>query len=130
MLPTANAYSSFAAKDLGAEKRFYAETLGLDVNEQFDGQLLDLKLGASKHVLIYDKPDFTPATYTVLNFPVPDVDAAVDELTRNGVQMARFDGFDQDDKGIARPGAEGGPTIAWFRDPAGNILAVHDEAAM
>ena len=69
-----------------------AEKLGLDVNEQFDGQLLDLKLGASKHVLIYDKPDFTPATYTVLNFPVPDVDAAVDELTRNGVQMARFDG--------------------------------------
>jgi len=116
MLPTANAYSSFAAKDIGAEKRFFADTLGLDVNELYDGQLL-----------IYDKPDFAPATYTVLNFPVPDVDAAVDELTRNGVQMARFDGFHQDEKGIARPGAEGGPTIAWFKDPAGNILAVHSD---
>jgi predicted enzyme related to lactoylglutathione lyase len=127
MLPTANAYSSFAAKDIGAEKRFYADTLGLDVNELYDGELLELRLGSDKHVLIYVKEDFTPATYTVLNFPVPDVDAAVDELTRNGVEMARFDGFDQDDKGIARPGPEGGPTIAWFRDPAGNILAVHSD---
>ena len=127
MLPTANAYSSFAAKDIGAEKRFFADTLGLDVNELYDGQLIELKLDGDKRVLIYDKPDFAPATYTVLNFPVPDVDAAVDELTQNGVQMARFDGFDQDEKGIARPGAEGGPTIAWFKDPAGNILAVHSD---
>jgi len=127
MLPTANAYSSFAAKDIGAEKRFFADTLGLDVNELYDGQLLELKLDGDKRVLIYDKPDFAPATYTVLNFPVPDVDAAVDELTRNGVQMSRFDGFHQDEKGIARPGAEGGPTIAWFKDPAGNILAVHSD---
>jgi predicted enzyme related to lactoylglutathione lyase len=130
MLPTANAYSSFAAKDIGAEKRFFAETLGLSVKELYEGQLLELQLDGDKRVLVYDKPDFTPATYTVLNFPVPDVDAAVDDLTRSGVEMARFDGFEQDDKGIARPGAEGGPTIAWFRDPAGNILAVHDEAGM
>jgi catechol 2,3-dioxygenase-like lactoylglutathione lyase family enzyme len=127
MLPTANAYSSFAAKDIGAERRFYADTLGLDVNELYDGQLLELRLADDKRVLVYVKEDFMPATYTVLNFPVPDVDSAVDDLTRNGVEMARFDGFDQDEKGIARPGPDGGPTIAWFRDPAGNILAVHSD---
>ena len=127
MLPTANAYSSFAAKDIGAEKRFYSDKLGLDVSELYDGQLLELRLADKKRVLVYVKEDFTPATYTVLNFPVPDVDAAVDELRQKGVEMARFGGFDQDDKGIARPGAEGGPTIAWFRDPAGNILAVHSD---
>jgi predicted enzyme related to lactoylglutathione lyase len=125
MLPTTHAYSSFAAKDIAAEQRFYSDTLGIDVNELYQGQLLELNLGGDKRVLIYVKEDFTPATYTVLNFPVPDVDAAVDELTRSGVEMARFDGFDQDDKGIARGGD--GPTIAWFRDPAGNILAVHSD---
>lgn len=127
MLPTANAYSSFAAKDIGAEKQFYSEKLGLDVKDLYEGQLLELRFGDDKRVLIYDKPDFTPATYTVLNFPVPDVDAAVQDLTRSGVEMARFDGFEQDDNGIARPGPEGGPTIAWFRDPAGNIIAVHSD---
>jgi predicted enzyme related to lactoylglutathione lyase len=127
MLPTANAYSSFAAKDIGAEKHFYSEKLGLDVKDLYEGQLLELRFGDDRRVLIYDKPDFTPATYTVLNFPVPDVDAAVEDLTRSGVEMARFDGFEQDDKGIARPGPEGGPTIAWFRDPAGNIIAVHSD---
>jgi predicted enzyme related to lactoylglutathione lyase len=127
MLPTANAYSSFAAKDIGAEKQFYSEKLGLDVKDLYEGQLLELRLGDDRRVLIYDKPDFTPATYTVLNFPVPDVDAAVEDLSRSGVEMARFDGFEQDDKGIARPGPEGGPTIAWFRDPAGNIIAVHSD---
>jgi predicted enzyme related to lactoylglutathione lyase len=127
MLSTQNAYSGFAAKDIGAEKRFYGDTLGMKVNELYDGGLLELHLDDSKRVLIYQKDDFEPATYTVLNFPVPDVDAAVDELTRSGVKMARFDGFDQDEKGIARPGENGGPTIAWFRDPAGNILAVHSD---
>lgn len=127
MLPTANAYSSFAARDIPAERHFYAETLGIDVNELYGGQLLELRLDGDKRVLIYEKADFTPATYTVLNFPVPDVDAAVDDLTRKGIQMARFEGFDQDEKGIARPGPDGGPTIAWFRDPAGNIVAVHSD---
>lgn len=125
MLPTTKTYSSFAAKDIDAERRFYSETLGIEVNDLYEGQLLELRLGGDKQVLIYAKDDFVPATYTVLNFPVPDVDAAVDDLTRSGVQMARFDGFDQDDKGIARGGD--GPTIAWFRDPAGNILAVHSD---
>ncbi|MFL5687288.1 MAG: VOC family protein [Chloroflexota bacterium] len=127
MLATDKAYSSFAAKNVAAEKRFYSETLGLQVNELYGGQLLELRLGANKRVLIYQKDDFTPATYTVLNFPVPDVDATVDELVRRGVEMARFDGFDQDEKGIARPGPNGGPTLAWFRDPDGNILAVHSD---
>jgi predicted enzyme related to lactoylglutathione lyase len=127
MLPTTNAYSSFAAEDIDAERRFFAETLRVEVNELYGGQLLELRLDHDKRVLIYAKADFAPATYTVLNFPVPDVDAAVEELMRNGVEMARFEGFDQDQKGIARPGPDGGPTIAWFRDPAGNILAVHSE---
>ena len=125
MLSTTKAYSGFAAKDIAAEKQFYGEKLGIDVNDLYDGQLLELRLGGDKHVLIYAKDDFVPATYTVLNFPVPDVDAAVDELVRSGVEMARFDGFDQDEKGIAR--GNDGPTIAWFRDPAGNILAVHSD---
>jgi predicted enzyme related to lactoylglutathione lyase len=125
MLPTTHAYSSFAAKDVAAQKRFYSETLGIDANELYEGQLLELRLGGDKRVLMYAKDDFVPATYTVLNFPVPDVDAAVDQLVRSGVEMARFDGFDQDEKGIARGGD--GPTIAWFRDPAGNILAVHSD---
>jgi len=125
MLPTTHAYSSFAAKDIAAQKRFYGETLGIDANELYDGQLLELRLGGDKRVLMYVKEDFVPATYTVLNFPVSDVDASVDELVRSGVEMARFDGFDQDEKGIARGGD--GPTIAWFRDPAGNILAVHSD---
>ena len=125
MLPTDHAYSSFAAPDIAAEKRFFGEILGIDVGDVFEGQLIELRLGGDKRVLIYVKDDFVPATYTVLNFPVPDVDAAVDELVRAGVEMARFDGFDQDDKGIARGGD--GPTIAWFRDPAGNILAVHSD---
>lgn len=125
MLPTTKAYSSYAAKDIEAEKRFYGEMLGIEVNDLYEGQLLELSFGGDKHVLIYVKEDFVPATYTVLNFPVSDVDAAVDELVRSGVEMARFDGFDQDEKGIARGGD--GPTIAWFRDPAGNILAVHSD---
>lgn len=127
MLPSDKAYSSFAAKDLQAEKRFFTETLGLECEELFSEELLDLRLGSDKHVLIYQKDDFVPATYTVLNFPVQDVDAAVDDLTSSGVEMARFDGFDQDEKGIARGGE--GPTIAWFRDPAGNIMAVHSDEA-
>ena len=127
MLPTAHAYSSFAAKDIAAEKEFYGGKLGIDVSELYGGQLLELRLGDGKRVLVYPKEDFSPATYTVLNFPVPDVDAAVDELRRNGVEMAHFDGFDQDEKGIARPEPGEGPTIAWLRDPDGNILAIHSE---
>jgi catechol 2,3-dioxygenase-like lactoylglutathione lyase family enzyme len=117
------AYSGFAAPDLDAAERFYGETLGIRTSRPTEG-LLELHLAGDRDTLVYIKPDFVPATYTILNFPVEDVDAAVDELTSRGVQMERYEGFDQDEKGIARPNE--GPAIAWFKDPAGNILAVHE----
>ena len=86
---------------------------------------MTLHLAGDRDVLVYPKPDHVPATYTILNFPVDDVERAVDELTARGVAMERYDGFDQDDKGISR--AAGGPPIAWFKDPAGNILSVIQE---
>lgn len=89
--------------------------------------LLELALAGGTRIMIYPKEDFVPATYTILNFPVRDVDAAVDQLTRAGVRIEHFEGFQQDEKGISR-GA--GPTIAWFRDPAGNILSVLADEAM
>jgi catechol 2,3-dioxygenase-like lactoylglutathione lyase family enzyme len=128
MLDGSKAYSGFAVDDHEKAKEFYGETLGLDVEVLDRGQaLLQLNLG-DRAVLIYTKPDFTPATYTILNFPVSDVDAAVEELAARGVSFERYDGFDQDEKGIARGGGDRGPTIAWFRDPAGNVLSVHEDA--
>jgi catechol 2,3-dioxygenase-like lactoylglutathione lyase family enzyme len=122
MLADSAAFSGYAVPDIETARRFYADTLGLRVEVNQDmGGLLTLHLGGGTDVLIYPKPDHTPATYTVLNFPVPDVGKAVDELAAKGVQFERYDGFDQDEKGIAR-GA--GPSIAWFTDPAGNILSV------
>ena len=124
MFDTNAVYSSFAVDDIAAAQRFYGDTLGLPTETMYEGQILQVDL-AGRPLMIYPRPGFTPATYTVLNFPVPDVDKAVDELTSKGIEMARFDGFHQDAKGISHD--EGGPTIAWFRDPAGNILAVHDQ---
>ena len=86
--------------------------------------LLTLHIAGDRDTIVYEKEDFVPATYTILNFPVPDVDAAVDGLVEHGVEMERYDGFDQDEKGIARGM---GPDIAWFKDPAGNVLAVLGE---
>ena len=83
--------------------------------------LLVLRLAGDRETFVYEKPDFTPATYTILNFEVDDVDAAVDELGKRGIEFERYDEFDQDEKGIARGS---GPTVAWFKDPAGNILSV------
>jgi predicted enzyme related to lactoylglutathione lyase len=123
MFATTKAYSGFAAPDLDQVREFYEGTLGIKVSG--DGELLTLHLAGDRDTLIYRKPDFTPATYTILNFPVADVDAAVDGLTARGVRFERYDGFEQDEKGVARP--ESGPAIAWFTDPAGNILAVHEE---
>jgi predicted enzyme related to lactoylglutathione lyase len=123
MLAKSKAYSGFAVKDIEQAKRFYGETLGLDVSAE--NGLLTIRLPEGRNTLVYEKPDFEPATYTILNFPVKDVEAEVDELTERGVRFERYDDFEQDDKGIAR--FEGGPTIAWFTDPEGNILAVHDE---
>jgi catechol 2,3-dioxygenase-like lactoylglutathione lyase family enzyme len=125
-LDTTKAYSSFATKDIEATRAFYADTLGIDATSLYDGQLLELRLRDGVRVLIYPKDDFVPATYTVLNFPVADVDQAVEALGRARVTMERYEGFDQDANGIARGGGNG-PDIAWFKDPSGNILAVHSD---
>jgi predicted enzyme related to lactoylglutathione lyase len=119
MLGNSKAFSGFAAPDIDAARRFYGETLGIETSE--DNGLLTLHLAGDRQVMIYPKPDFEPATYTILNFPIEDIDAAVDELVSRGVEIERYDGFGQDEKGIAR---DAGPPIAWFKDPAGNILAV------
>jgi len=121
------AFSGFAVDDLDAARTFYTDVLGLDVAgmTEVPGGLLQLNIAGGHPVMVYPKPDFAPATYTILNFPVPDVAAAVDELTARGVTFERYDGFDQDEKGIARMG--GGPPIAWFTDPAGNIMAVLEQ---
>jgi catechol 2,3-dioxygenase-like lactoylglutathione lyase family enzyme len=121
MLANSNAFSGFAVDDLEKAREFYGETLGLEVELIDDPGLLDLKLAGDRDVLVYPKGDFEPATYTILNFPVDDVEAAVDDLAARGVAFERYDGMEQDEKGIARGP---GPEIAWFKDPAGNILAV------
>ena len=119
MLEHSKAFSGFAVDDLDKARQFYGETLGVSTSEE--NGLMTLHLAEDREVLVYPKPDHTPADYTILNFPVDDIDAAVDELASRGVRFERYDGFGQDEKGIAR---EGGPPIAWFRDSAGNILSV------
>jgi catechol 2,3-dioxygenase-like lactoylglutathione lyase family enzyme len=121
MLENSKAFSGFAVPDVEKAKEFYGETLGLKVSE--DHGLLTLDLAGGNNVLIYPKPDHVPATFTVLNFPVDDVDLAVAELTKRGVRFEIYDKSDlkTDEKGIMRGN---GPTIAWFKDPAGNILSV------
>jgi catechol 2,3-dioxygenase-like lactoylglutathione lyase family enzyme len=126
MLENSKAFSGFAVDDIAAAKTFYGETLGLKVSEQ--NGLLTLHLSSSagdRDTITYPKPDHVPATYTILNFPVDDIDAAVDELTERGVTFLRYETMGQDEKGVARGVAAGqGPDIAWFTDPAGNILSV------
>ncbi|MGQ4601178.1 VOC family protein [Nocardia sp. R6R-6] len=119
MLTDSNAFSGFSVDDIEAAKTFYADTLGLRVSEE--NGMLQLHLGGGNTVLVYPKPDHTPATFTILNFPVPDIDAAVDDLLRRDVRFERYEFADQDQKGIHRGG---GPLIAWFTDPAGNVLSV------
>ncbi len=122
MLSDSKAFSGFAVDDLDAARRFYGETLGLTVSDMEDGPgLLSLDLPGDRGTLIYPKPDHTPADYTILNFPVTDVEATVDWLAARGVEFERYDGMGQDEKGIAH---EAGPLIAWFKDPAGNVLSV------
>ncbi len=125
MLEKSEAFSGFAAPDLGKAKQFYGDTLGLKVTELEEGNLLQLEIAGGRNVLLYVKPDHAPANYTILNFPVDDIDAVVDGLTERGVQFERYDDFDQDDKGIFRGE---GPLIAWFKDPFGNILSVIKES--
>ena len=123
MLTNTPAFSGFAVDDIDEARRFYGETLGLNVSDGPMG-VLSLELTGGATVMIYPKPDFKPATYTMLNFQVEDIDTTVDELTSRGVEMERYDGFEQDEKGVMR---DNGPTIAWFTDPAGNILAVIEQ---
>ena len=121
MLTDSPAFSGFSVDDPDAARRFYEETLGLRVAEGEMGGLLRLQLGGDTEVLVYPKPNHVPATFTVLNFPVPDVEKAVDELTARGVEFQRYENPPTDAKGIMRAG---GPLIAWFTDPAGNVFSV------
>ncbi|GHI86508.1 VOC family protein [Streptomyces xanthophaeus] len=127
MFADSKAFSGFSVDDLDKAKEFYGSTLGLRVSEEGTMGHLALHLAGDATVLVYPKDNHEPAGFTVLNFPVDDVDRAVDELTARGVTMERYEGFEADDKGIVR-GAGGGPTIAWFKDPAGNVLSVLDES--
>jgi catechol 2,3-dioxygenase-like lactoylglutathione lyase family enzyme len=121
MLANSEAFSGFAAPDLATAKQFYGETLGLNVSGEAEDGALTLELAGGRNVLLYVKPDHAPATYTILNFPVDDVEGTVDALAGRGVRFERYDGMEQDDKGINRGE---GPLIAWFKDPAGNILSI------
>ena len=125
MLADSRAFSGFAVDDIEKAQEFYGGTLGLKTSilDEENG-LMQLDLAGDRPTIVYLKPDFKPATYTILNFPVEDVEKAVDGLTERGVSFERYDGFDQDEKGIARGP---GPAIAWFKDPAGNILSVLDQ---
>lgn len=126
MFKDSKAFSGFSVDDIPAARQFYAQTLGLDVSDEMEG--LNISLGGGGSVFVYPKPDHTPASFTILNFPVADIDQAVDQLSAAGVRFEHYDGEMQTDpKGVFR-GAEqnAGPNIAWFKDPAGNILSVLD----
>ncbi len=124
MFGSSHSFSGFSVDDLDAAKAFYGGVLGLKVEENPMG-LLDVHLATGGLVIIYPKDPHVPATYTVLNFPVDDIDKAVDALVSAGVTFERYDGVEQDAKGVSRGLAAGmGPDIAWFTDPAGNILSV------
>ena len=122
MLKESKAFSGFSVDDTDKAKEFYGQTLGLMVTDS-EEDTLELHLGSGARVLIYPKPNHTPATFTILNFPVANVEKAVDELTKRGVRFETYDlpGLKTDQRGVFRGG---GPTIAWFKDPAGNILSV------
>ena len=123
MLNGSNAFSGFAVDDIQKAREFYGRTLGLEVTESHG--LLKLHLSGGGRVVIYPKPNHTPATFTILNFPVDDIEKSVDELSKRGVRFERYDGeIKTDEKGIHRGD---GPDIAWFKDPAGNILSVLKE---
>lgn len=123
MLKESKAFSGFSVDDTQKAKEFYSRTLGLEVSESHG--LLNLRLAGGSTVLIYPKPNHVPATFTILNFPVDNIEQTVDRLTKSGVRFERYEGdLKTDEKGIFRGG---GPLIAWFKDPAGNILSVLEE---
>jgi catechol 2,3-dioxygenase-like lactoylglutathione lyase family enzyme len=118
-------FSGFSVTDIEAARSFYADTIGIDATIEPEMGMLRLKLPGGAEVMVYPREDHQPAVYTVLNFEVADIDTAVDALSGAGVAFERYDGFEQDEKGIARGlGSGRGPSIAWFTDPARNILAV------
>jgi len=122
MFENTKAFSGFSVDDIPEAKRFYSETLGLNVSEA--NGMLHLHIADGGEILVYPKPNHTPATFTILNFPVDDIDKAVDQLVERGVRIERYNGPGMDEKGIQRGE---GPYIAWFKDPAGNILSVLQE---
>jgi len=124
MFKDTKAFSGFSVNDIPKAKAFYSQTLGLEVSEM--NGMLQLHIAGGNPIIVYPKPNHTPATFTILNFPVDNVDRAVDELSKRGVQFEKYNMPDlkTDDKGIARGN---GPNIAWFKDPAGNILSVLED---
>jgi catechol 2,3-dioxygenase-like lactoylglutathione lyase family enzyme len=123
MFRDSHAFSGFSTNDIAKAREFYGETLGLKVTEA--NGMLTLHLGGGGTVLIYPKDNHEAATYTVLNFPVDDIDRAVDRLNEAGIELERYEDSNQDERGIVRPPSpDYGPPIAWFTDPAGNILSV------
>jgi catechol 2,3-dioxygenase-like lactoylglutathione lyase family enzyme len=127
MLATSPAFSGFSVDDIPAARAFYAETLGLEVTEE--NGMLALHLAGNRPTLVYPKPDHQPASFTILNFPVPDVPAVVGELTARGVRFERYEGtpIETDEQGVFRGE---GPLIAWFTDPAGNVLSVIEQGVV
>lgn len=125
MLANSKAFSGFSVNDVSEARKFYEATLGLRVSE--DNGMLTLHIAGGRDILVYPKDDHTPASFTILNFPVDNVESAVGELTRRGVRFERYPGMDadMDEKGIFRGG---GPLIAWFTDPAGNVLSVIEDS--
>jgi predicted enzyme related to lactoylglutathione lyase len=124
VLADSKAFSGFSVDDLDEAEAFYGSTLGLSVDRAEEMQILRVRFAGDRHVIVYAKPDHQPASFTVLNFPVPDIDTVVDGLAARGVVFEHYDGFGQDEKGVMRGR---GPLIAWFKDPAGNILSVVEE---
>lgn len=120
MLADAKAYNGFAVDDLERAREFYENTLGLRTTVVEEGNLMTLHLPGDRDTLVYVSPSYAPASYTILNFEVEDIDGTVDELAKRGVACERYEGMEQDDRGISRTG----PDIAWFKDPAGNVMSV------
>lgn len=124
MLGTTRAISGFSVDDIAAAKKFYSEILGLKVTDEEMG-LIRLHLAGGTEILVYPKPNHEPATYTILNFLVDDIDGTVNTLTSRGVEFIKYDGFPQEENGVMRGN---GPDIAWFTDPAGNVISVLKES--
>ena len=126
MLKNSKAFSGFAVNDIQKAKQFYSEILGLNVKENQMG-LIELQIEGGNHIIVYPKPNHVPATFTILNFPVENIDKSVDELINKGITFEQYEGpIKTDEKGICRSGGKG-PNIAWFKDPAGNILSLIEE---